>query len=132
MIAMIALFATVLPKVGPIVSKLKLLRAVASGPGRAGCAGAAPGVSVSVEIWKPLPPVTSLPLRLLDLGVAEARSASARERTPSSSAVLTSAVLMRVPGLEVDAEVQALAADRERADQQDHARQRRRTTSRRP
>src|SRR3954463_7692337 len=129
MIAMSALLATVWPKTGPIVSKLKLRVPYFSFRPcwiRPRCAS----FSVSVEIWNPLPPATSRPLRRW-ISASPKPAVDSTSRTPDSSAGRPTAGFIRRPDqrglhprarLEVDAEVQALAADRERADQQDHAR----------
>ena len=76
-------------------------------------------------------PSSSL-LDRLDLRVAEARRA--RPRRAPASTVAGSLERRRDPRarLEVDAEVQAVGGDRQRADEQDHARTSRRTSATRP
>ncbi len=73
-----------------------------------------------MEIWKPLSPRISWPLRRW-ISASAKPTPSSTARTPASSAGLTQLGLDPRARLEVDAEVQALAADRQRADEQDHA-----------
>ena len=121
MIAMIAVRATVWPNVGPIESKLKLATPNSSSQGALD-----PGAGRSQLLGGDLEAVVALDLRAaqaLDLGVAEAGAGQ-----HAAHAVLVGGPdelgLDPRARLEVDAEVQALAADRQRADEQDHARRR--------
>ena len=120
MIAIRALFATVWPNVGPIESLEKLLPTPnrSSSAERTSCRPC-PAAAVGVEIWKTLLP-SSLFGDLLDLRVGVA-GAGITERTGVLVRRLLEARRDPRARLEVDAEVQALAADRQRADQQDHA-----------
>src|SRR4051794_163042 len=135
MIAMSALLATVWPKTGPIVSKLKLRVPYFSFRPcwiRPRCAS----FSVSVEIWKPLPPATSRPRgRARGPPAPRARPPAGRGEPPAAGAggrggvsagvpVARLAQSRRPPAARGDADggVHAPDADENRADEQDPAR----------
>src|SRR4051794_1446458 len=121
MIAISALFATVWPKIGPIVSKLKL-------PWRTPyfCCRSCwivvrwASVSVGVEIWKPLPPATSLPLRRW-ISASPKPAPGAPDRPAAPFRGRTGRGFMGGAGLEVDPKLKPFPPDRERPDEQDHA-----------